>query len=172
MPKEVAFGGPEWMWGAGPLWDPTHALSNDERYLRAVYNFYRRDDLARCVDEARIHQRLNCFIGGGLGYKESRLHQLRCIESLLHEQTVEQVQQDQEAWTEEAMERHLLDPDLSHVIRLESLKITGRQPQLRYQYFANSTLLAILEGVSLIRDGIQGAFEALKFWGGGAITLV
>jgi hypothetical protein len=160
MPKAVAFGGPEWMWGAGPLWDLTNTLSNDERYLRECYILNGRQDLADCVQEGRIHQRLNCFIGGGLGYKESRLHQL-----------VEHEYEDEAAWIARAMDRHSQDPYLDDIIRFENAKITGRPPQLRYQFISNATLLAILEGVSIIRHGIRGAFKVVKSWGGGGIAL-
>jgi len=171
MPKTVAFGGPEWMWGAGPLWDPTNALSNDERYLRECYILSGREDLADCVQEGRIHQRLNCFIGGGLGYKASRLHQLRCIETLIHTQAVEHEYEHEAGWLARAMDRHSQDPFLDDIIRFEDVKITGRLPQLRYQFISNATLLAILEGVSIIRHGIRDAFKVVKSWVGGSIAL-
>jgi hypothetical protein len=171
MPKAVAFGGPEWMWGVGPLWDLSNNLSNDERYLRECYIVNGREDLADCVTEGRIHQRLNCFIGGGLGYKEPRLHQLRCIATLLHTQTVEHEYADEAAWIARAMDRHSQDPYLDDTIRHENAKITGRLPQLRYQFISNAALLAILEGVSIIRHGIRDAIGVLKFWSGGAISL-
>jgi len=171
MPKAVAFGGPEWMWGAGPLWDPTNALSNDERYLRHCYIMNGRQDLADCVNEGRIHQRLNCFIGGGLGYKEARLHQLRCIAILLHTQAVDHEWEYEAAWIGRAMDRHSQDPHIGEIVRLEEAKVTGRLPQLRYQFISNTTLLAILESVSIIRHGIRDAIGVLKFWGGGGIAL-
>ena len=171
MPKAVAFCGPEWMWGDGPLWDPTNKLSEDEKYLCEVLIEHQRDDLTECVAEGRLHQRLNCFIGGGLGYAVSRLHQLRCIEPLFTQATPDHADEDEEAWLDRAMSRHSLDPHYGHVARLESLKISGRQPQLPYQYISNTALLMLLEGMSVIRHGIRHAWYAIRFLGGRGVAL-
>jgi hypothetical protein len=79
--------------------------------------------------------------------------------------------EDEAAWIARAMDRHSQDPYLDDIIRFENAKITGRLPQLRYQFISNATLLAILEGVSIIRHGIRGAFKVVKSWGGGGIAL-
>lgn len=164
MPKSVTFGGPEWMWGGEPLWDPSTSLSNDERHFCKEYVRLGRPDLAECVANGRIHQRLNCFIGGGIGwYKESRLEQLYCVESLLSNQPIEHGEDETQAlWVTRAIQRHWSDPDLIQVIRLDSVKESGRQSLLPYAYITGSALQTIVSGVRLIRHGIRDALDIVK----------
>jgi hypothetical protein len=75
---------------------------------------------------------------------------------------MEHTEENESAWTARALQRYWHDPDLVRIVKLESLKNSGRHPQVRYRYIPRATLQSILEGMRFIRLGIRGVFDTVK----------
>lgn len=126
--KTAAFGAPMWLYEyKSDFLSGCNDLTRSERYLKHAYRRMGRPDLAKCVEGARLYQRLDHLIGGVIPDKPERFFgQLRGLAEAAWHKVGSQIPDDLEVWTKTMLARYEGWPGLDRVIKLENDLVAKR----------------------------------------------